>query len=151
MSSPVASKFLSRSVAGCRRCGEAISGPGLTEFTDDVARWLESQGIATGVLTVYIRHTSASLIIQENADGDVMRDIETFFNNLVAQDLSLYRHKTEGADDMPAHIKGALTETSLNIPVNEGRLGLGTWQGIFLFEHRARPYRRTITLHLIGE
>ncbi len=127
------------------------TGPGLTEFTDDVAGWLAGQKITTGVLTVYIRHTSASLIIQENADGDVMRDIETFFNNLVAQDLSLYRHNTEGADDMPAHIKGALTETSLNIPVNEGRLALGTWQGIFLFEHRARPHRRTITLHLIGE
>jgi len=126
-------------------------GPGLTEFTSDVARWLDGQGITTGVLTVYIRHTSASLIIQENADSDVMRDIETFFNNLVPRDLSLYRHKTEGDDDMPAHIKGALTETSLNIPVTEGRMGLGTWQGIFLFEHRARPHRRTITLHLIGE
>ena len=127
------------------------AGPGLTEFTDDVAGWLEGQGITTGMLTVYIRHTSASLIMQENADGDVMADIETFFNNLVAQDISLYRHKTEGPDDMPAHIKGALTETSLNIPVTGGKMALGTWQGIFLFEHRARPHRRNITLHLIGE
>ena len=127
------------------------AGPGLTEFTDDVAGWLEGQGITTGMLTVYIRHTSASLIMQENADGDVMADIETFFNNLVAQDFSLYRHKTEGPDDMPAHIKGALTETSLNIPVTGGKMALGTWQGIFLFEHRARPHRRNITLHLIGE
>lgn len=127
------------------------AGPGLTEFTDDIDRWLAGQGVATGMLTVYIRHTSASLVIQENADDDVMRDIETFFHALVPQDISLYRHKTEGPDDMPAHIKGALTATSLNIPVTDGRMGLGKWQGVYLFEHRAQPHRRDVTLHLIGE
>ena len=126
-------------------------GQELTEVTQDVAGWVGEQGIGTGMLTVYIRHTSASLVIQENADPDVMRDLETFFKQLVREDLSLYRHKTEGPDDMPAHIKGALTQTSLNIPVNDGRMALGTWQGIYLFEHRTRPHKRELVLHLIGE
>ena len=126
-------------------------GQGLTEVTQDVAGWVAGQGIGTGMLTVYIRHTSASLVIQENADPDVMRDLETFFKQLVPEDPSLYRHKTEGADDMPAHIKGALTQTSLNIPVSGGQMALGTWQGIYLFEHRVRPHRRELLLHLAGE
>jgi len=126
-------------------------GPGLTEFTDDVAGWLAGQNITTGLLTVYIHHTSASLIIQENADQSVMDDIETFFMGLVPQDISLYTHKPEGPDDMPAHIKGALTETSITIPVAKGKMALGKWQGIFLFEHRTQPRPRNITLHLIGE
>ncbi len=126
-------------------------GQGLTEVTQDVAGWVAEQGIGTGMLTVYIRHTSASLVIQENADPDVMRDLETFFKQLVREDPSLYRHKTEGPDDMPAHIKGALTQTSLNIPVSDGRMALGTWQGIYLFEHRTRPHRRELVLHLMGE
>lgn len=127
------------------------AGPGLTEFTDDVAHWLAGQDITTGLLSVYIHHTSASLIIQENADRQVMHDIETFFMDLVPDDRSLYTHKTEGPDDMPAHIKGALTETSISIPVAGGKMALGTWQGIFLFEHRTHPRPRNITLHVVGE
>jgi secondary thiamine-phosphate synthase enzyme len=103
------------------------------------------------MLTVYIRHTSASLVIQENADPDVMRDLKTFFKTLVKEDPSLYRHGTEGPDDMPAHIKSAMTQTSLNIPVTDGRMALGTWQGIYLFEHRTRPHKRQLTLHLMGD
>lgn len=127
------------------------AGQGLTEVTGDVSRWVAGQGIGTGMLTVYIRHTSASLVIQENADPDVMRDLETFFKTLVKEDLSLYRHKTEGPDDMAAHIKSAMTQTSLNIPVTDGRMALGTWQGIYLFEHRTRPHKRHLTLHLVGD
>ena len=127
------------------------AGQGLTEVTDDVARWVAGQGGGTGMLTVYIRHTSASLVIQENADPDVMRDLKTFFKPLVKEDPSLYRHGTEGPDDMPAHIKSAMTQTSLNIPVTDGRMALGTWQGIYLFEHRTRPHKRQLTLHLMGD
>ena len=123
----------------------------MTEVTDDVARWVAGQGVGTGMLTVYIRHTSASLVIQENADPDVMRDLKTFFKTLVKEDPSLYRHGTEGPDDMPAHIKSAMTQTSLNIPVTDGRMALGTWQGIYLFEHRTRPHKRQLTLHLMGD
>ena len=123
----------------------------MTEVTDDVARWIAGQGVGTGLLTVYIRHTSASLVIQENADPDVMRDLKTFFKTLVKEDPSLYRHGTEGPDDMPAHIKSAMTQTSLNIPVTDGRMALGTWQGIYLFEHRTRPHKRQLTLHLMGD
>ncbi len=126
-------------------------GQGLTEVTGDVAQWVAGQGIGTGMLTVYIRHTSASLVIQENADPDVMRDLESFFKALVREDSSLYLHKTEGPDDMPAHIKSALTQTSLNIPVTGGQMALGTWQGIYLFEHRTRPHKRHLTLHLMGD
>ncbi|MFQ5765565.1 MAG: secondary thiamine-phosphate synthase enzyme YjbQ [Rhodospirillales bacterium] len=126
-------------------------GQGLTEITEDVAHWVGGQGIKTGVLTLYCRHTSASLVIQENADPNVMRDLEVFFTRLVAEDPALYRHTAEGADDMPAHIRSALTQTSLGVPVTDGRLGLGTWQGIYLFEHRRRPHRREVVLHLSGE
>jgi secondary thiamine-phosphate synthase enzyme len=126
-------------------------GQGLTEITSEVSQWVLGQGILTGLLTVYIRHTSASLVIQENADPSVMRDLETFFKKLAPEDPALYTHTTEGPDDMPAHIKGALTETSLSIPVTNGRMVLGTWQGIFVFEHRTRPHRREVVLHLTGE
>ena len=126
-------------------------GQGLQEITAEVSGWAHSQGFATGLLCVYIRHTSASLVIQENADPSVMRDLQTFFKALAPEDLSLYSHNTEGPDDMPAHIKGALTQTSLSIPVANGHMVLGTWQGIYLFEHRIRPHRRQIVLHLIGE
>jgi len=126
-------------------------GPGLTEVTDTVARWVAGQGIATGMLNVYCRHTSASLVIQENADDLVMRDLEAFFRNLVEEGPGLYSHKAEGPDDMPAHIKSALTQTSVNIPVADGRMALGTWQGIFLFEHRDRPRTRELVLHLAGD
>jgi len=123
----------------------------LTEITGRVTDWVSGYGITTGLLTVYIQHTSASLTIQENADPDVQRDLIRFFERLVPQDDALYSHDAEGPDDMPAHIKAALTQTSLSIPIMNGRLALGTWQGIYIFEHRARPHRRRITLHLLGE
>ena len=126
-------------------------GPGLHEVTREVTAWLAEQRVRDGLLTLFVRHTSASLIIQENADPDVQRDLESFFRRLVPEDNKLYRHTAEGPDDMPAHIKGALTQTQLSIPVSDGRLALGTWQGIYLFEHRRAPHRRELALHLIGE
>jgi len=129
----------------------ATRGQGLYEFTGEAAGWVARQGIATGLLTVFVRHTSASLTIQENADPDVCRDLEEFFARLVPEDMPWLRHTMEGPDDMPAHIKGALTEVSLSIPVSGGRLALGTWQGLYLFEHRARAHRRSVVLHLLGE
>jgi secondary thiamine-phosphate synthase enzyme len=126
-------------------------GPGLHEVTREVAAWLAEQQVRDGLLTLFVRHTSASLIIQENADPDVQRDLESFFRRLVPEDNRLYRHTAEGPDDMPAHIKGALTQTQLSIPVTDGCLALGTWQGIYLFEHRHAPHRREVALHLIGE
>ncbi|RCK27329.1 hypothetical protein TH8_05290 [Thalassospira profundimaris] len=124
---------------------------GLTEITDQVQSWVASTGIARGQLTVFVRHTSASLTIQENADPDVRLDLETFFGRLVQENPSLYRHTCEGPDDMPAHIKSALTDVSLTIPVADGFAMLGIWQGIYLFEHRHAPHRRQVILHLIGE
>ncbi|MBP2303845.1 YjbQ family protein [Azospirillum melinis] len=126
-------------------------GAGLVEVTAQVRRWVAEQGMETGLLTVFCRHTSASLTIQENADPDVQADLLRFFRRLVAEDPSLYAHTTEGPDDMPAHIRSALTGVSLSIPVMAGEPALGTWQGVYLFEHRARPHRREIALHLIGE
>jgi len=126
-------------------------GQGLHEVTAEIADWVSRQDIGSGLLTVFCRHTSASLTIQENADTDVRRDLEDFFKKLVKEDPSLYRHTTEGPDDMPAHIRSALTDVSLAIPVSGGRLGLGTWQGIYLFEHRARPHERRLILHLAGD
>ena len=126
-------------------------GQGLHEVTAEIAEWVSRQDIGAGLLTVFCRHTSASLTIQENADTDVQRDLEAFFKRLVEEDPSLYRHTTEGPDDMPAHIRSALTDVALAIPVSGGRLGLGTWQGIYLFEHRARPHERRLILHLAGE
>lgn len=127
------------------------TGQGLYEITGQIAGWLARQDIADGLLTVFCRHTSASLTIQENADPDVQRDIEDFFKKLVPEDNRLYRHTVEGPDDMPAHIKSALTATQLSIPVANRRMALGTWQGVYLFEHRTRPHERTLALHLIGE
>ena len=128
------------------------SGPGLTEFTDDAARFVREAGVETGLLTVFVRHTSCSLLIQENADPDVQTDLQNFFRRLVpdSDDASMrwVVHTTEGPDDMPAHIKAALTQVSIGIPVMNGRMVLGTWQGIYLFEHRARPHRREVVLHL---
>lgn len=126
-------------------------GKGFLDITNPVSSWVSRQDIATGILTLFIRHTSASLTIQENADPDVLRDLETFFTRAIPEDPSLYRHTMEGADDMPAHIRSALTDVQLNIPVANGHLVLGTWQGIFLWEHRSRPHVRTVVLHLIGE
>jgi len=129
----------------------ATQGPGLYEVTNSVADWTARQGIATGLLTLYSRHTSASLVIQENADPQVMDDLQRFFRRLVPDGDPLFRHVAEGPDDMPAHVKSALTATSLSVPVGRGRPLLGTWQGIFLFEHRAHPHNREVTLHLVGE
>jgi secondary thiamine-phosphate synthase enzyme len=126
-------------------------GKGLYEITREIAGWQRERPVRTGLLTVFVRHTSASLMIQENADPDVIHDLNTFFNRLVAEDNRLYRHTVEGADDMPAHIRAALTATQLSIPVLDGQLALGIWQGVYLFEHRATPHRRNVVLHLIGE
>jgi secondary thiamine-phosphate synthase enzyme len=123
-------------------------GPGLTNITTDIARTLT--GTADGQLTLFIRHTSASLTIQENADPDVLADLEAFMKRLVPWDERLYRHTTEGADDMPAHIRAALTATSLTIPGIAGRLGLGTWQGVYLWEHRADPQNREVVVQLLS-
>ena len=133
------------------RLGVQTTGQGLYEVTAGLADWLAQQDIADGLLTVFCRHTSASLTIQENADPDVLRDLEAFFKKLVPEDARAYRHTTEGPDDMPAHIKSALTATQLSIPVSGGRMALGTWQGVYLFEHRSRPHDRTLALHLIGD
>jgi len=125
-------------------------GQGLYEVTDQVSGWVSAQGIEDGLLTLFCSHTSASLTIQENADSDVQRDLESFFGHLVKQGPGLYHHASEGPDDMPAHIKSALTDVSLSVPVSGGAAALGTWQGIFLFEHRTRPRRRNIILQLMG-
>lgn len=125
-------------------------GKGLYPFTRQVAQWVASLKVTTGLLTVFVQHTSASLAIQENADPDVVRDLADFFERLAPENDPRYRHQDEGPDDMPAHIRAALTQTSLTIPVVHGRMALGTWQGIYLFEHRAAPHRRSVVLHLIG-
>jgi secondary thiamine-phosphate synthase enzyme len=126
-------------------------GPGLSDVTRELAGWAGGQGMQTGLLTVFIRHTSASLVIQENADPDVLRDLETFLGRMVPEDDRLYRHTTEGPDDMPAHIRSALTATQLSIPLVDGRLALGTWQAVYVFEHRASGHARELVLHLAGE
>ena len=123
---------------------------GLTEITTDVREWVAGQEITSGLLTLYCRHTSASLLIQENAAPAVQRDLEKFFDELAPEGDGLYEHDDEGLDDMPAHLKTALTQVQLSVPVMGGKLMLGTWQGIYLFEHRARPSQREIVLHLVG-
>jgi secondary thiamine-phosphate synthase enzyme len=127
------------------------SGAGLFEITREVAGWARAQPIASGLLTLFCRHTSASLIVQENADPDVQDDLKAFFARIAPEGRGLYVHDAEGPDDMPAHIRAALTQTQLSIPLQDGRLALGTWQGIYLFEHRCRPHRREVALHLIGD
>ena len=125
-------------------------GQGLTEITGEVARWVGQQGLSEGLLTVFIQHTSASLTIQENADPDVRIDLVNPFKTMVPTSPD-YIHSSEGPDDMPAHIKSTLTDVQLTIPVTGGRPALGTWQGIYVFEHRDRPHRRRLVLHLLGE
>jgi secondary thiamine-phosphate synthase enzyme len=125
-------------------------GKGLVEITEGAADWLAGTGIRTGLLTLFCRHTSASLLIQENADPDVQTDLAAYFER-IAPEAGPYVHRTEGPDDMPAHIRAALTGLHLAIPVAEGRMMLGTWQGIYLFEHRRGRRRREVVLHLIGE
>lgn len=128
----------------------ATHGKGLYDITDQVSAWVRGLRVETGLLTVFIQHTSASLTIQENADPDVTHDLADHFERLAPEDNRLYRHTVEGPDDMPAHIRTALTGVQLTIPVIEGRLALGTWQGIYVFEHRARPHQRSIVLHLLA-
>ena len=125
-------------------------GKGLADFTRDVVAWVREQRLDEGLLTLFCRHTSASLLIQENAAAEVRTDLADYFER-IAPEGGHYAHDDEGPDDMPAHIRAALTQTHLAIPLFDGRLVLGTWQGIYLFEHRRRPHRRTIALHLIGE
>ncbi|HTA47253.1 MAG TPA: secondary thiamine-phosphate synthase enzyme YjbQ [Bryobacteraceae bacterium] len=125
-------------------------GKGFYDITRDVRRWLNEQQIQSGLLTVFIRHTSASLTIQENADPDVRRDMAEFFERLVPESTPWFRHTTEGPDDMPSHIRSALTLTQLSVPVRNGGMGLGTWQAIYVFEHRSDPQVRHILLHVIG-
>jgi len=126
-------------------------GRGLVEITQDVLNWLKPHALQTGLLTLFCRHTSAGLLIQENAAADVRADLQTFFDRLAPEEAGRYRHQEEGADDMPAHIRTALTGAQLSVPLMQGQLTLGTWQGIYLFEHRRAPRRREIALHLIGE
>ena len=125
-------------------------GPGLYEFTNEVENFVRAEKIETGLLTCFVRHTSASLLIQENADPDVQEDLQDFFAHL-AKSGPRFRHTAEGPDDMPSHIRAALTQTSIGIPIQNGRLVLGTWQGIYLFEHRDAPHGREVMLHIMGE
>ncbi|HEX5431331.1 MAG TPA: secondary thiamine-phosphate synthase enzyme YjbQ [Bryobacteraceae bacterium] len=125
-------------------------GKGLYPFTRDVAAWVASTAQQSGLLTLFVQHTSASLVIQENADPDVVLDIADFFERLVPEDDPNYRHTIEGPDDMPSHIRCALTQTHLSIPVIGGKMALGTWQGIYLFEHRSGAQRRSVVLQLMG-
>lgn len=126
-------------------------GRGLYEFTREVADWVSGNKFTNGLVTLHLRHTSASLLIQENADPDVRRDLESFFARLVPDGDPLFVHTVEGEDDMSAHVRAALTAVNLSIPVSHGRLTLGTWQGIYLWEHRLAPHSRTVTAHFVGE
>jgi secondary thiamine-phosphate synthase enzyme len=126
-------------------------GKGLVEITRHVLFWVAEQRIATGLLTLWCRHTSASLTVQENASPDVLADIARYFEALVPEDGQRYAHNDEGPDDMPAHLRAMLTNTQLSIPVADGRPVLGRWQGVYVFEHRRRPQRRKVALHLLGE
>src|SRR3954471_8974478 len=126
-------------------------GRGLYEFTDEVVAWIAKNNVKDGLLTLHLRHTSASLLIQENADPDVRRDLESFFSRLVRDGDPIFVHTAEGDDDMPAHIRTALTAVNLSIPLQNGQLALGTWQGIYVWEHRRAPHSRRIALHFIGE
>ena len=126
-------------------------GRGLHEFTDEVEQWVAQGGFQTGLVTLHLKHTSASLLIQENADPDVRHDLDAFFARLVPDGDRLYIHTAEGDDDMPAHVRAAITPVNLSIPITAGRLTLGTWQGIYVWEHRAHPHTRRIAAHFVGE
>lgn len=126
-------------------------GRGLVEITDEITRWVAGTGARCGLLTLFIRHTSASLLIQENADPQVRVDLQRFLDRLVPDGDALFRHVSEGPDDMPAHVRCALTQTQLSVPLLDGRLALGTWQGIYLFEHRRASHERQVVLHLLGD
>ena len=129
----------------------STQGRGIYCVSREVCSWVRRQDIQSGLLTLFIPHTSASLLIQENADPDVLEDLNQFFNRLVPDGDSLFQHQAEGPDAMPAHVRSALTQTQLSIPVQENKPDLGIWQGIYLFEHRTHPHKREILLHLIGE
>ena len=129
----------------------STNGKGFYNITPEIKFWVNQQKIFTGLLTVFIPHTSASIVIQENADSDVLRDLTDFFQRLVPEDNTKYLHCSEGPDDMPAHIRSVLTQTQICIPVNSGNPSLGTWQDIYLFEHRIQPHKRLVHLHLLGE
>ena len=129
----------------------ATGGQGLVDITPEVVAWVRELGIRTGLLTLHVRHTSASLLVQENADPQVRADLERFLRRLVPEGDPLFRHDAEGPDDMPSHVRTALTSTSLSIPVQDGAPALGTWQGIYLYEHRRAPHRRRVAAHLLGE
>jgi len=126
-------------------------GRGLVNINDVIVSWAHGQGMTTGLLTIFIRHTSASLVIQENADPDVLTDLNAFLTRIVPDGDPHYRHSAEGDDDMPAHIRSVLTQTQLSIPLVQGQLALGTWQDVYLFEHRTAPHKRQVVLHLSGE
>ena len=129
----------------------ATHGRGLVEITREIEGFVGAQAIGAGLLTVFCRHTSASLVIQENASPDVRTDLERFFETIAPEDPARYAHDDEGPDDMPAHIRAALTNVSLTIPIVRGALALGTWQGVYLFEHRRRGHRREVAVHVMGE
>ena len=124
---------------------------GLVEITREIGSWVARQEMTTGLLTIFCRHTSASLLIQENAAPEVQSDLEAYFARIAPEDPAAYAHDDEGPDDMPAHLRAALTQIQLTIPLADHRLVLGTWQGLYLFEHRRRPHRRQVAMHLIGE
>lgn len=128
----------------------ATRGRGLQPFSAEVAAFLDRTGARDGLLTVFVQHTSASLLVQENADPDVCADLERFFARLVRDGDPIFEHTAEGPDDMPSHVRAALTQTHLSIPVVDGRMALGTWQGLYLYEHRTAPHRRRIVLHYLG-
>lgn len=131
--------------------GVMASGRKLYDITQEVIDWVSQQALSTGLLTLYIQHTSASLMINENYDSDVLVDMEAFFNRLVPDGDSLFIHTIEGPDDMPAHVRTALTQTNLSIPIMDGKLALGQWQGVFIFEHRLMSANRRVVMHLIGD
>ena len=126
-------------------------GKGLYPFTKAVDDWLRKQNLSNGLVTAFVQHTSCSLVIQENADPDVTLDLQDFFERLVPEDTEQYRHTAEGPDDMTSHIRSTLTQTSISIPLISGRLALGTWQGLYVFEHRSHPHQRRVVLQLLGE
>lgn len=126
-------------------------GRGLIEFTDELERWVSTGKFQTGVVTLHLKHTSASLLIQENADPDVRRDLDAFFARLVPDGDRLYIHTAEGDDDMPAHVRAAITPVNLSIPITGGQLALGTWQGVYVWEHRTIPHTRRVAAHFVGE
>ena len=127
------------------------TGSSLLNITEPIKNWVRKQDVKNGLLTIFIKHTSASLTIQENADPDVLYDLNNFFRKLVPEDALLYRHNEEGADDMPAHIKSALTQTQFSIPIKHHDMAMGIWQGVYIFEHRAHVHKRIISLHIFGE